>query len=373
MKRALVGKTFGIIAWMVRFGLVVLASAYLRWPAAAQDTPTGANRVINQVVDNWIAVAEKQCDRRLYAQAQESLLRVQQYQPYFNERQKRNIEILLEEIEQATSERTRLLQNVDNAGRLIEEGEFIKAKAYLHEAAKSGVLNQEEKNRVKLTLQRVEAKIAEQKRLMADLYKRSRREYKRGNFEKAREGFAVVASSGLYVPSMGKTAEEYLARIEQKPLERRDKSKQKLWPSGTGSESKIDADSGSMAAVVPPEQQTLRMRQANQSVVPGGLGPERFGNEPEQGLGVKSNIKQSYLEAVVRDAQTKVTRHVGKAEFSLAKAVVQNARNTLQEYRADIDEKLYNQHSERLQELSRMIDQQQRRWELRWDTKDSGL
>ncbi len=373
MKKALAGRTFGAVAWMVRFGFVVLAPAYLCWPAAAQDMRTGANRVVNQVVDNWIAVAEKQCDRRLYAQAEDSLLRVQQYQPYFNEQQKRNIEILLEEIEQATFERTRLLQNVDKAGRLIEEGEFLKAKAYLHEAAKSRVLNQEEENRVKLTLQRVEAKIAEQKRLMADLYKRSRREYKQGNFEKAREGFAVVASSGLYVPSMGKTAEEYLARIEQKPVEHRDRSKQKLWPSRTGSENKIDTDSDSMASVVPPEQQTPRMQQANQPVVPGGLGPERFGNKPEQSLTDKSNIKQNYLKAVMRDAQTKVTGHIGKAEFSLAKTVVQNARNTLQNYRADIDEELYNQHSERLQELSRMIDEQQRRWELRWDTKDSGL
>ncbi len=73
------------------------------------------------------------------------------------------------------------------------------------------------------------------------------------------------------------------------------------------------------------------------------------------------------------DAQIKVIEHLGKAEFSLAKAVVQNARDVLQKYRTDIGEVLYQQHSDTLQELSRMIEEQQMKWELRWDTKDSGL
>jgi len=370
MNKTRADKTYRIVSRTVWFGLVILVSMYSCCPAAAKDVQTGSSRVVNQVVDNWIAVTQTQCDRRLYEQAEDSILRAQQYQPYFNEQQRQKISELLEEIKQSMSERTRLLQNVDKAGQLIDEGQLLKARAYLHEAAKSKGLSDEEKNRVKLTLQRVEAKIAEQKLLMADLYKRSRRNYKQGNFEEAREGFAIVASSGLYVPGVGKTAEEYLADIEQGPVESKAKSKHKLQSSKVNDDSKVDVDSGSTGAVVPAERQTP---QANPPVVLGGLGSERFGNGSEQNYIGKDNIKQSYLKAVMRDAQMKVTRHVGKAEFNIAKAVVQNAENTLQGYRADIDEELYKQHSQRLQELSRMIDEQQMRWELRWDTKDSGL
>jgi hypothetical protein len=356
MSEAQTDRACGLIGWTVWLGLVILTPAYLCRPAVAKAVQAGSSRVVSQVVDNWIAVVQAQCDRRLYAQAEDSLLRARQYQPYFNEQQNRKIDELSEEVEQSMSERTRLLQNTDEAGRLIEEGEFLKARGYLHEAVKSKVLSDEERNRVKLTLQRVEAKITEQRRLMADLYKRSRRYYKQGDFEQAREGFAVVASSGLYVPSMGKTAEEYLAAIEQGTVKHKSGSKSKIRHSESGSSSKVDTGLEPAAAATPE-----------------GFSHERFGNESQQDRAITGNLKQSYLRAVMRDAQTKVTEHVGKAEFSLAKAVVQNARDVLQKYRADIGEELYKQHSERLQELSRIIDEQQMRWELRWDTKDSGL
>ncbi len=348
-------RTYGIIGGTVWLGLLIIAPVYLSLPVAAKTVPAG--RSVNSVVENWIAVIQTQCKRRLYTQAEESLLRVKQYQVYFNEQQQYKINELSEEIEQSMSEKARLLLNADNVGRLIEEGEFLKAKAHLLEAVKSEVLSDEERNRMKLTLQRVEAKITEQRRLMADLYKRSRKEYKKGNFEKARQGFAIVASSGLYVPGVGKTAEEYLAEIGQEQ-------------SKTNSDKKIVADSKPPTVVMPVEQQNNQTQQENSSAIPGG---ERFGNKIQRNSTDKSNIKKSYIRAVMLDAQIKVTTHVGKAEFSLAKAVVQNARTVLQKYSTDIGEVLYKQHNDTLQELSRMIDEQQMKWELRWDTKDSGL
>ena len=210
---------------------------------------------------------------------------------------------------------------------------------------------------MKLNLRRVEAKIDEQKQLMKDLYKRSRKEYKKGNFEEAQQGFAIVASSGLYVPALGKTAEEYLAEIGNQE-------------SKANKNGKIVFSSKSPKTVMPVEQQSTQKQQNSSPVVPGG---ERLGNEVQQGNKDKNNIKKSYVRAVMLDAQIKVTGHLGKAEFSRAKAVVQNARDVLQKYRADVSEVLYQQHSDTLWALSRMIDEQQTKWELRWDTKDSGL
>ncbi len=230
------------------------------------------------------------------------------------------------------------------ADELIEQGQYLKAKAYLEQAKKSKRLNEAQIKRVKVTLERVDAKIDEQKRLMADLYKRSRKHYKQGNIEKALEGFAIVASSGLYVPRMGKTAEQYLAMIEQRPVQ----------------------------AQKPAKLQIPRPEPEKPLVLP-AVPAEQYGNEPMRGSLIRENVKHSYLKAVIRDAEARANMHVGKAEFSIAKAVVQNAEKVLQKYRPDIEPHLYDQHNERLQKLTRMVNEQQRRWELRWDTKDSGL
>jgi hypothetical protein len=347
-------KTCGITNRTFLLGLLIATPFYLSMPAAAKAA--GPGRSLDNVVDNWIAVIQTQCDRRLYTQAEESLARVMQYQSFFNERQQLKISELSEEINWSMYGKARLLKNADDIGRLIDEGEFLKARVLLLEAAESDVLNDEERNRMRLTLQRVEAKIKEQRQLMKDLYRRSRKEYKQGNFEKARQGFAIVALSGLYVPSVGKTAEEYLAEM--------------------GCEQYQTSNDNKVITNLPPkvvrsvEQQNPQTRQAGSPAVPG---TERFGNEIQQNDTDKSSIKKSYVRTVMLDAQMKVTTHVGKAEFSLAKAIVQNAWTVLQKYRTDIGEGLFQQHSETLQELSRMIDEQQMKWELRWDTKDSGL
>jgi hypothetical protein len=355
MDKKQVHRTYRIIHRTLWLGLLIITPFCLS--AIAAPKAAGPGRPVKSVIDNWIAVIQTQCDRRLYTEAEDSLARVKQYQQYYNEQQQRKINELSEEIDWSISERARVLKDADDIGRFIEEGELLKAKALLHQDVESSVLSDEERNRMKLNLRRVEAKIDEQKQLMKDLYKRSRKEYKKGNFEEAQQGFAIVASSGLYVPALGKTAEEYLAEIGNQE-------------SKANKNGKIVFSSKSPKTVTPVEQQSTQKQQNSSPVVPGG---ERLGNEVQQGNKDKNNIKKSYVRAVMLDAQIKVTGHLGKAEFSRAKAVVQNARDVLQKYRADVSEVLYQQHSDTLWALSRMIDEQQTKWELRWDTKDSGL
>lgn len=326
--------------WAIQLTLSIIIPAVFCQSVAAQ----AKGHVVNKVVNSWITVSQKQYERHLYTHAEESLVRAGQYEQYLNTEQKHRIDTLLERIRSAMSEKKRVLEYVDRADELIEQGQYLKAKAYLEQAKKSKRLNEAQIKRVKVTLERVDAKIDEQKRLMADLYKRSRKHYKQGNIEKAREGFAIVASSGLYVPRMGKTAEQYLAMIEQRPVQAQKPAKLQIpWPK--------------------PEKPL---------VLP-AVPTEQYGNEPMRGSLIRENVKHSYLKAVIRDAETRANMHVGKAEFSIAKAVVQNAEKVLQQYRPDIEPHLYDQHNERLQKLTRMVNEQQRRWELRWDTKDSGL
>ncbi|MFA5422654.1 MAG: hypothetical protein WC374_02225 [Phycisphaerae bacterium] len=339
---------------IIRQGVFLcLAVALLLGVAAAQNDAPGPKT--SRVVDDWISVIETQIERRLYEQAAESIQRVRQYESQISENQKNKIYELAARVEYNVAQTTLLLQNVETAGKLIDQGQYLQARAYLQEAADSKLLGDEQTTRIKLTLGRLNVRIDEQRELMKELYEQSRKDYQKGDFEKARRGFTVVASSGLYVPAFGKTAEEYLKTVEVASLEEK--------PAVTNTEA-----ANTQVDVIASQRQVHR---DNQTV--SNSSDEEFGNVHQQNSAAKTDIKQEYLKAVVRDAQIKVNEHIGKAEFSLAVTVVQNAKNILEQLKPNITAEQFYQHAKRLQELSAEIEQQQRQWEQRWDTKNSGL
>jgi len=366
-------EAFSRLVWL---SLVLVTAALLCRSGAAPAVQGERDNVISQVVENWLAVGQRQYERRMYDQSRDSLQQAKQYNDYLSPAQLQQIDELTQKISQAQSQTSRLLDNVNTANSLIEQGEFLKARSYLVEAAESELLNDDQAERARSMLKRVETKIAEQKRLMAKLYKQSRTDYRKGDIEKARQGFAVVASSGLYVPTAGKSAEKYLAEIEQRPVKQeeppKNKPKVRAWSLFAKADGKKTPDNGSKAATTPqPPSPSDQQPPANALLLESP--PQEFGDIPSDSAAGKESLKESYVTAVVRDAQTRVNLHVGQAQFSLAMAVVDNADKTLQMYRQDIDQRLYSRCGRQLQELSRMIEQQQRSWELRWDTKDSGL
>lgn len=367
-------KTAGV-SRLIWLNLAFLTAALLCRSTAAPVVQGQRSSVIGQVVKNWLALGQRQYERRMYDEARDSLQRAKQYNDYLSRTQLQQVDELTEKISQAQSQTRRLLDNIDKANSLIEQGEFLKARSYLIEAAKSDLLSDGQVRRARLILDRVQAKIAEQKRLMAELYKQSRRDYRNGDIEKARQGFAIVASSGLYVPTAGKSAEKYLAQIEQRPLKQdkpsKDEPKKRAWSLFGKADGDKASDRGSKSVTAAEPQPSDQQPPANSLLLDSPT--EEPGNASSDTAAGKESLKQSYVRAVVRDAQTRATVRAGKAEFSLARAVVHNADKTLQTYRQDIDPRLYSRYNKSLLELSRMIDQQQRSWELRWDTKDSGL
>ena len=110
MNRKRVPGTYQIVVRMLCLGLLIVTTFYLSDSSAAKAA--GPGRSINNVIDDWIAVIQTQCDRRLYSQAQDSLARANQYQVYFNDKQRQKIGELSEEIDQSISEKTQLLRNV---------------------------------------------------------------------------------------------------------------------------------------------------------------------------------------------------------------------------------------------------------------------
>jgi hypothetical protein len=357
--------------------MATILVSILIWPGffcrclAAPPVQGQKSAVISEVIGKWLEIARRQCERRMYEQANESLMRAVQYRDFLSESQLKQIDELSKKVQDAQGRQKRLVENVDKANSLMEQGELLKARAYLLESAKGDVLSKDQAARAKRLLDRVNADIEQQKKLMAELYRKSREAYHRGDIEKAREGFQVVASSGLYIPRFGKSAEQYLAQIEHRGELEKKPAGNKRQEERHKEQVAAVKSKGTPGGESRPRAPIEALPSANLPSTPGAA--ETFANASSEANAVTENLKAEYVRAVIRDAQSRATMHAGRAEFSSARAVVQNAETTLQVYKADLDPQLYGQYDKRLQELAEMIDDQQKKWLLRWDTKDSGL
>ncbi len=329
------------------------------------------NKIISQVAENWISVAQKQHEKSMYVQAQKSLMRARQYYQYLSPKQKDSIDELIDKTHNAMLEKKQQLEQIDIADELARRGQLLEAKAHLGQLGKSRLLNDAEKQKVTTNLRRIDAQLDMRKQRMKELFELSRKHYISGELNKAREGFTEVAASGLYVPSKGMTAEQYLQQINEfgmaelspvvKAAESEPKSKSLLWFWDKDKDKELkEPDKTKLVDIAEPvtapesKLNDVSELQANKY-------------QPAQpptaaGVSSKSNIKHSYVKAVVHDAQMKVARHLGKGEFGQAKIVVENARIAVERYRSDISPELFRQLAAELDGLSRMILRQQGEW-----------
>lgn len=338
-----------------RSGVSFVAAAVFLAAVATAAVPSqvdelGAERAVARVVDAWIAIAQEQCNRSLYIQAENSLVRAQEYYQYLTEAQREKINALVEKTHKAMLGKKLVLDRLENAEKLAQQGHLIKARSHLEQLAHEPFLSESESRRITLKIGRLDAQINREKRLMADLFRESKKHYEAGDFEKAREGFVEVAGSGLYVPTDGMTAEEYLARINASAVQRvkQPESKPKFnlrfrrQPKEQSSEQQAQKNLMNFAK---PEAQ-----------IPQQQPPKKeFPKQPH-------DVKASYIKAVIRDAQDKVAKHLGAAQFGQARAVVEDAQKRLNEFRGDLEPQFYEKCRGQLHDLSTMILVQQESW-----------
>jgi hypothetical protein len=325
------------------------------------------DKIISQVAENWIAVAQKQYKKSMYAQAQKSLIRARQYYQYLSPKQKDNIDELIDKIRNAILQKKQQLEQINIADELAHRGQLLEAKAHLEQLGKSKLLNDAERQKVAADLRRINTQFDIRKQRMKELFEQSRKYYTSGELEKAREGFTEVAASGLYIPSKGMTAEQYLQQMDEfgtavlspvvKAADSEEKSTSLLWFWNKGKERELKVpDKTELVDIAAPEPKLDEVSepQANKYQLAQPLTDAKVSG--------KNNIRHSYVKAVVRDAQMKVARHLGKGEFGEAKVVVENARIVVEKYRSDISAELFGQFAAELDGLSRMILRQQGKW-----------
>jgi len=329
--------------------LVILASVLLLVTALSEVAPSQAGKsdkqkIVRQVAQNWIRVGMEQYQRGFYRAAEQSFLRARDYREYLTAAEREKLSGLLEKTHIAALERKRVLEHIRTANELVEQDELTKAKAHLTRVQDSEFLTEEERALITEGLKKIEEQLGERKKEITGLYDRSVEFYLAGQLEDARGGFLKVAESGLLVGLEGKTAEDYLVKIDGMLLQR-------VKPSPLV-EAKPPVEEVPEPAVVAVEEE--------KPVVVAVAKPKVVEPVADEGgyievINRKRNILRGRARAVVEDASEKAQGCLSEGEFDKAREAVETAKRVVNRDCFHLGEELFKQYSSRLKQLSEEI------------------
>lgn len=324
--------------------ILLLLVLLLAAPAASgsESASSGAEKtdkqeILRRVAGEWIEVGMEQYRRAFFKQAEQSFIRGGGCKECLTVAEREQISKLLERTHIAALKRKRILEHIRTANELVERGELIKGKAHLEKVRDSEFLTEQEQGEVAAGLVKLNNQLDEQRKAIAELYDRSVGFYLSGEFEKAREGFIKVARSGLLAAPGGKTAEDYLLKIN---------------------------------SILP--------RQAESEVIGNAGNPAEAGagqvTKEEGDIGVidrRINILRSYTRAVVKEAVAKAQNCVKEGKFYRAKEAVEAAERALNENRLRLGEEVFKQYNGELKQLGEEIVEGRKRWLGGWEGEGS--
>jgi len=358
--------------------LVLNLAAALSAAATAQPTEATKQQIILQAAQDWIRVGKEQYSRRLYEASEQSFLRALEYQEHLTAAECEKINELLEMARTAQLERKRVLEHIQTADSLIKQEQPIKAKAHLEKVKDGKFLTQDQQRQVAESLKKIDNQLKDEKKETTELYTRSVKFYNAGQLEKAREGFVKVAQNGLLTMPAGRTAEDYLVKIDDVLVQKAQLSS----PIGTepvekAPESDFVVIENKLSALeVKPSEKTEQ--QVVQEVVEEPSVPAAVGAEPPtipdrhvESVDTKRNIVQSYIKAVVSDVSARVQAYIGEGQFDKAKEAVESAEQILIENRPKLGEELFNQYSSQLAQLAERIAKAKGKWWGNWDNRSA--
>lgn len=289
-------------------------------------------QVVRQVAQNWVEVGAIQYRRGFYKQAEKSFLRALEYQEYLTASEYAKLNKLLEKTRIAALGRKPVLERVQTAKELIERGYLIAARGCLEEIKDSETLTKAERKQVAESLSKLNNQINKQQKEIVGLYKRSAEYYRKGQFEKAREGFAKVARSGVSLAPPGKTAEDYLVLIDA------------ILQSQAKPQTVQKSNMPSMMAVTEPVTKQERSSHTRELI------------------DHRENIRRSYIRAVVKDVVTKAQDYVKDGKFYKAKEAVEIAEAAVKENREYLGDELSRQYESLLKQLVEKIAKGRKKW-----------
>lgn len=317
--------SFVVILMLLMSGSVVPGGGM----AADRANEIDKQRIIREVVKNWVEIGAKQYERGFYEYAKKSFFKAMEYEEYLTKTEYMKINKLLESKNTTSFGRERLAEYVQTAKELIEQGDLLKAKAYLERIKDSGSLTETERRKTGESLSRLYKQIEKQQKEISELYKRSVQFYSEGQLEKAREGFVKVARSKVSRVPEGEMAEDYLMQIDA-ILQNEAKSQP----------SQETAKPAKAAAAESVKKQDLQIEVGSRS----------------------KNIQHSYTRAVVEDAVAKAQDYMSQGKFYKAQETVETAEKVVSENRIYLGDELFRQYTQQLKELTETISSERKKW-----------
>jgi len=296
---------------------------------AGQGEKIEKQRIIREVIKNWVEIGAKQYERGFYEHAKKSLYKALEYEEYLTAAEHTKINKFLESKNTPPLAREQITEYIKTAQELIEKGDLLKATSYLEKIKDNDSLTKSERRKANESLSRLYKQINKQQKEISELYKQSVEFYGKGELEKGREGFVKVVSSNVArAPEKG-MAEDYLMQIDAILL----------------NEAKSEKIGGTAKPVKKTPAEVVKKQELQIESV----------SRPK-------NIQDSYTKAVVGDVVSKVQDYMSQGKFYKAQEAVEGAEKVVNENRIYLGDELFGQYRQQLKELAEAISSERKRW-----------
>ena len=387
----------------IKIVLIILAIYCCNNTLAAKTTQQEADQnnkkiVMTTLANNWLEVAQQQYQKGYLKHAKKSLESAKEYQKYLTPKKLKQLNLLIEKVEKTTVNQQLATKHIDRGRELLTLKKALRAKAHFEQAEKL-IESEHEQKQLKKDMAVLKEKIAEKKRQVAQLYNQSVDFYYDGKLEQARKGFIQVAGNGLMVAPKNKTAEDYLLKIDgilanqiQKQLdvtafEQKQNSVYKIEKTVEMDKAEADgidhnvlpimlledgvAKENSEPIEMTIEEVTKKSDQARKDLTKlaeaTGESKASVKKEPIQ----KKTPLETYMDAVVKEAVTKVWSLIDKGQFEPARKIVANAQETLHKYQDKMTPEIFDDYANQLSQLAGEISKEEVRLLGNWDDKNA--
>jgi hypothetical protein len=152
-------KPFGNrILWVVLTALI-LCAVVLSPVASAQGDQGDNNQTVREVAEYFMRAGIDHYQQGRYIQAEESFLRALDYKQYLSARTLEALDAALDKAHEAVVARQLILQDIQMADKMIQQGQLPQAKSYLEKVKDSDFLTDAERKQVNEGLARIDGQL----------------------------------------------------------------------------------------------------------------------------------------------------------------------------------------------------------------------
>ena len=308
-------------------------------------------------------IANEQYKRRLYKVAEITLNKInKQHVDYLSNTERNKLEALTKNIGVAMTERGKITRILMASDHLAEQNQFAQAAGRLEMIKGSEFLSESESKQINDSityLQDKQSAFQSKESRLKMVFETSVRNYEVGNVEKAKQGFAQVAASGIEITQAGKTANDYISLIEQDRQQITTSQIPSVPPFEEGIEGILDE-------IELAEPKMIIQEPTEPKIIIQEPTEPQLDSQPQnvyiRQITRKKAIIRARTNAVVIDALSKAQSYLDSNEFAKAKEYLAKAFSSINTEKHILGDALYSQHHNQLRSLDQQVDARQNQY-----------